>query len=571
MFSSQGSAADAMGRWPQLVIMDVDSAASDDFGAAGPAESLAALAGISFPSLDAAEILATATEGAEALGACRTEASYCMVGDTMTLWPATQSENPELTDFLRQSRWEGKVSLPQCDWGRAFPLSHRDVIHGCLVLGASAEPTPTELLLLEILAQRAGAALACAELHQRDVQWARQLEQSNQDLTSTVRRLEARTHVHDLLEAAVAARTGQEGIVDALHRLTGCSVCVEDRFGNLRAWAGPGRPLRYPKPMPGQRERFLNMLSMHAGPVRTDGKVCVLIQPHNEILGVLALIDDGGEFDDDQLFALRYGSSLLGVELSHRRSLAEMQSNLRRELVDDLLAGIDVDGAYARAEAMGYDLRRPHYVMAIYSGHGAKKTDIPAVSRAAANLHLNYLVGHQGDLIVLLADGHPAPEALHKEVSRQLGHSESAIGIGPRCDAPTGFPQSFLMARRAVNIRLNSAHPQGASDYDELGFYHLVDASHSAGVADGYVRQWLGALIDYDTAKSSDLVHTLSHYLECGGNYDESAAALHVHRSTLRYRLGRIADLTGFDLRDVDTRFNLHAATRVWRFLTPDP
>jgi DNA-binding PucR family transcriptional regulator len=38
----------------------------------------------------------------------------------------------------------------------------------------------------------------------------------------------------------------------------------------------------------------------------------------------------------------------------------------------------------------------------------------------------------------------------------------------------------------------------------------------------------------------------------------------------LRYRLGRIADLTGFDLRNIDTRFNLHAATRVWRFLTPE-
>jgi DNA-binding PucR family transcriptional regulator len=127
------------------------------------------------------------------------------------------------------------------------------------------------------------------------------------------------------------------------------------------------------------------------------------------------------------------------------------------------------------------------------------------------------------------------------------------------------------MARRAMNIRLNSAQPHGAYDYDELGFYHLVDAAHSAGVANGYVRQWLGALMDYDAAKNSDLVLTLGQYLECGGNYDESAAALHVHRSTLRYRLGRITDLTGSDLRDVDTRFNLHAATRVWRFLTPEP
>ncbi|MGY1866280.1 helix-turn-helix domain-containing protein [Nocardia gipuzkoensis] len=35
-----------------------------------------------------------------------------------------------------------------------------------------------------------------------------------------------------------------------------------------------------------------------------------------------------------------------------------------------------------------------------------------------------------------------------------------------------------------------------------------------------------------------------------------SAAALHINRSTLRYRLGRIRELTGFD-------------TRAWRFLSP--
>jgi DNA-binding PucR family transcriptional regulator len=38
----------------------------------------------------------------------------------------------------------------------------------------------------------------------------------------------------------------------------------------------------------------------------------------------------------------------------------------------------------------------------------------------------------------------------------------------------------------------------------------------------------------------------------------------------LRYRLGRIGELTDYDLRDVDTSFNLHAATRARRFLNPD-
>jgi sugar diacid utilization regulator len=552
--------------------MNADSTIVDDSEATtDTAESLAVLARINFPSLSPTEILVTASDGAEALCPCRIEASYCAVDEVMTLCPPTQTERLELTDILQRSGWQGRINLPQGEWGWALPLCHQDVVRGCLVVGAPIEPTDHHLLLLNLLAQQAGAALACAELHQRDVRRARQLEESNEGLADAVQRLESRSHAHEMLEAALAGGAGQDGIVEALHRLTGRSVCIEDKFGNLRAWAGPGRPLRHPKPKPGQRERFLQSLSAQAGPVRSGDRVCVLIQPHAEILGVVALLVHEDEVDEDQLFALRCSINVLGLELSHRRNLAELQLNLRRELVDDLLAGTDADGAYARAEALGYDIRRPHYVVAIHTGHGANKTDIAAVSRAAANLHLKYLVGQQGSVIALLADDRPALDTLHREVSRQLGHSSNAIGIGPRCDVPTDFPQSFRRARRALNIRLNSAHPHGASDYDELGFYHLVDAAHTVGVADEYVRQWLGALIDYDDAKNSDLVHTLSHYLECGGNYDESAAALHVHRSTLRYRLGRIADLTGFDLRNIDTRFNLHAATRVWRFLSPDP
>jgi DNA-binding PucR family transcriptional regulator len=37
-----------------------------------------------------------------------------------------------------------------------------------------------------------------------------------------------------------------------------------------------------------------------------------------------------------------------------------------------------------------------------------------------------------------------------------------------------------------------------------------------------------------------------------------------VHRSTLKYRLQRIRDLSGLDLNDPDVHFNLQLATRAW-------
>jgi sugar diacid utilization regulator len=297
-------------------------------------------------------------------------------------------------------------------------------------------------------------------------------------------------------------------------------------------------------------------------------RIAVLILPRGEVLGVLSVVDPRKKVTEDHLVALHFACTLLGYELSHQRSLVERELSVRRELIDDLLAGTDDDGALARAEALGHDLRPPHYVVVVQSS-ATPDSLATGTGRAAAALHLKTLQGRSGKLLVLLTEGRPDPRAFHRTLSESLGRHTCAVGIGSRCDAPSGFPKSFVDAKRALNVRLHSAAPAGASAYDELGFYRLIDAAHDAGAVEDFIREWIGVLLDYDTAKKSDLVLTLSEHLESGGNYDDSANALHIHRSTLRYRLARIGELTGHDLRDANTRFNLHAATRSWRFLYP--
>jgi len=87
---------------------------------------------------------------------------------------------------------------------------------------------------------------------------------------------------------------------------------------------------------------------------------------------------------------------------------------------------------------------------------------------------------------------------------------------------------------------------------------------------DEFIRHWLGRLLDYDAGqKRSELVETVSRYLECGRNYDRTAHALNVHRSTLKYRLQRIREVSGHDLGDPDVCFNLQLATRALATLGP--
>jgi len=82
-----------------------------------------------------------------------------------------------------------------------------------------------------------------------------------------------------------------------------------------------------------------------------------------------------------------------------------------------------------------------------------------------------------------------------------------------------------------------------------------------------FVRQWLGVVADYDAGRGTELVLTLAEYLEHDGNHEAAATALGVHRNTVKYRLRRIRELTGYDSTVPDTLLHLQLATRAWRTL----
>jgi DNA-binding PucR family transcriptional regulator len=56
----------------------------------------------------------------------------------------------------------------------------------------------------------------------------------------------------------------------------------------------------------------------------------------------------------------------------------------------------------------------------------------------------------------------------------------------------------------------------GVTAFDQLGIYRLLAEVEDASAVERFVQEWLGVLLDYDSAKGSQLVPTLARYLECG-------------------------------------------------------
>ncbi|HBQ94212.1 MAG: helix-turn-helix domain-containing protein [Firmicutes bacterium] len=79
-----------------------------------------------------------------------------------------------------------------------------------------------------------------------------------------------------------------------------------------------------------------------------------------------------------------------------------------------------------------------------------------------------------------------------------------------------------------------------------------------------FVREKLGALLK-NGPYSRELLWTLQVYLDCNGQVREAAKRLYVHRNTLAYRLERLQDLLGCDLKELDTIIDLRLALDFYR------
>lgn len=451
-----------------------------------------------------------------------------------------------------------------------------------LVISAEAKSSTDEHCLTKALAYRDGAAVHSAARYpgehavSEELRRAnRELASVNQALTRAVADLERRTRTHESLSKVAATGGAEPEIADVLHAMTGLAVVVEDKFGNLLGWAGDEQPIPRPQSPAGERTELLNRVQRNGRPLRHRDRILALVQPRDEVLGLVTLIDPERRAGQYELFALEDAAVVLAMELSHQRSMAETELRLRRDLLDELLSGTDDDSAIARSAALGHDLHPPHQVLVVsWPGIGNVEKVARAVDQAATRItRTRALLTPRDGKVVLVAparDGHGAGydwNELHCLMSAALPCAEGAVGVGRQYVNPSELPRSYTEALRALGIGQTSAGHRAVTAYEDLGFYRMLGGDESNLEVDEFIQEWLGALIDYDATHDYDLVSTLWQYYECGGNYDATAHALLIHRSTLRYRLRRIRELTGHDLGAVDTRLNLHIATRAWRIL----
>ncbi len=511
-----------------------------------------------------ASILTYVVNAVESLGSCTTEGVF-LDGrwQDLRLPGRTATSLPLVIEMTDGGPAGGSVALPGVPWSWAYSLSSAHGPAGYLVVGAQGPPAEIERFLLQVLAQQAGVALANARLHRREREQAEELRVANLALRRSM-------EIHDRLTKVALGGDGQQGIAQAVYELTDRPAAIEDGFGNLVAWAGPERPDPYPKADPDQRDRLLKRAMTLGGPVWEGERLVSVAVLGGAPVGVLVLRDRDLTARHTDLVAMEHATTVLAMEIARLHHLAENDTRLRTKLVLDLVGDAAADRAMLmnRAQALGYDLSRTHRVVLV-EGCAGDEIDLffYAVSRAARALRAGSLLAPRLHDVVVLADAEPDWDQFRAGVVAELHGGRCRVGVGGRCLELEGFARSCQEAELALRMQKSVGGPERVTPFDDLGVYKILATAGDTSAMERFVAEWLGPLIEYDAVHGTPLVLTLSEYLDHGGNYDASAQALCVHRSTLKYRLRRIREVSGHDLGLPDVQFNLQVATRAWRTL----
>jgi purine catabolism regulator len=255
---------------------------------------------------------------------------------------------------------------------------------------------------------------------------------------------------------------------------------------------------------------------------------------------------------------LHHIRTVLAVELLRRRAVADTELRLAGDLVEAIVGGeMGARELHRRSAAFGLSGRAPMTFAVLRPGEPGASGLARLAERAAAYGPATIRDG--GVAVLFEASADAEAEQAAGRMLRETG--AGAAGVGRLRHAPAELPRSYEEALYAIEARPPNGTPVVAT-FRDLGSMQLLLSLQGDRGMELFCDSLLGPLVAHDRRHGSALVESLRAYIEANGRWADAAAALSVHRHTLRYRVRKIEELTGRTLTDAGDRLELWLALR---------
>lgn len=390
-----------------------------------------------------------------------------------------------------------------------------------------------------------------------------------------------------------------QSVIALLSKLVGNSVTLKDSNYQVVAWHGDLADLDEPRqlaiesgviPDPVKamldREGVLDRIRTERRPFRIEGHESLGLVPRvvcpvwsgDVHFGYLSISEGRRRLDAQDFNAAEYGATVVAFHLSRDRAVSESIRSQKALLIYELLfnpakrsgsgrrqaamLNLDLDQRFAvlivvvqspQDEAWDDDRwsRARTSMIATVDGYLARVGATSAVALAEQDDLLVITPGETAEVCGLAAD-------LIRELRAYHRISVQAVGVSQTRTGSDGLKDSYEEARLAADLG-RTIHGDGAiTPYTSLGALRLL--SEIPGLALG---RHLSATLGDDQKFRQQFKVTYGALVEAGYNKAAAARQLYIHVNTLKYRLARIARITGHDPSDHNGRFALECTLRL--------
>ncbi|GHG88762.1 PucR family transcriptional regulator [Streptomyces lanatus] len=313
---------------------------------------------------------------------------------------------------------------------------------------------------------------------------------------------------------------------------------------------------------------------------------------------LLAVEADAGDWPEERLDLLQGVTQLIAVERDRRDAARTVRRRLAQEVLELVQTGAAPAEIAARLRVAAPVLlpglgAAPHWQVVVARAEW-EDTDIEAGPIAQSLLEEilvdplatgpepsdRIAVAHTGDEAIALVplpavssehDGSETgilADALLESVRAPLsagldGDGRVTLGVSAAVHSAEGLRGALEEARHARRVAAARPGRVCAAGHQELASHVLLLPFVPDDVRRAFTARLLDPLRDYDRRHRAELIPTLEAFLDCDGSWTRCATRLHLHVNTLRYRVGRIEQLTSRDLSRLEDKLDFFLALRM--------
>ncbi|MDU7360299.1 MAG: helix-turn-helix domain-containing protein [Propionibacteriaceae bacterium] len=247
-----------------------------------------------------------------------------------------------------------------------------------------------------------------------------------------------------------------------------------------------------------------------------------------------------------------------GVYARAAEARGAWDSRIEASVIDAVVRGETDESVISRASTLGWHSDNKVVVMVASM---QSDENIDQLRGVAGKTGFDILATVQGERLVCILGGRAVttPVETAQAVEALAGHvGEGPIIVGPIVPSLAEASQSAREA--ASGYRAARAWPEGprimlSSD--------LLPERALAG--DGHARRALGVELYGQLDTHRDLLETVVNFLDHGSSMEATARAMYVHPNTVRYRLKRITEITGYNPSNAREAYILRMAVTLGR------